>query len=499
MPGTETVAIYARISEDTSGESVGVKDQLEQGRTLAAQKGWEIVGEYSDNNISALKGKHRPGYSSLMRDAESGRFTRIVVFHTSRLWRNRRERADGIERLAKAHVSVSATRGQELDLSTAYGRSLAGIQGEMDSWESEVKSERVAARAKQRAEAGDPNGAVPFGWTRVHETNERGVKIGARDVLHPDEAPVVAEICRRLLAGESLRGVTEWLNASGVPAPGARFQLQARERGLVNPDGSRWGKTSVRKIALRAQNCGMRQFHQGRPDERLMPMKAEPIITEEEWNRLRALLTDPRRKTSKPGARRHLLSHSRVGRCGVCDGLLNATTKRGARGNPQTLYVCADKGCVGRNQEYVDAYVQGSVVGRLTKTDARDLLAEDDTRAREALDKAEGLRARLEIAADQFADGIITADQLARITKRLRPQIEEAEREAEEASPNAPLELLGELVGEQAVERWEGLAIAQKARVIDVLLDSVRILPATRRGPGFDPDSVMLTWAGTGV
>lgn len=497
MSAAVNVALYARISEDTAGENEGVRDQLEQGRAHAAKEGWTVVGEYSDNDISALHGKHRPGYASLMADAAAGRFQRIVVFHTSRLWRNRRERAEGIEILAKARVSVWSYKGSsELDLATASGRAMAGVLGEMDSWESEIKSERVTARARQRAEAGGPNGAVPFGWERVYETNERGVRTAARDVLHPTEAPIVAAICRRLLAGESLHGVTHWLNESGVPAPGAKFNLRARTRGLDNPEGARWGKTSVRKIALRAQNAGLRQFHQGRADERLLPMRAEPIITQDEWERLVALLTDARRKTNKPGARRHLLSHSRVGRCGVCGSLLRAQTKRGQRGEPQVLYICADKGCVGRKQAYVDALVVGAVVGRLARPDARDLLAVDNSQAREALDRAQAVRAKLELAADKFADGEITVDQLARITARLRPQLEQADKEVAAARPDAPVELLGQLAGDLAPERWAGLTVAQQVRVLDVLLQTVKILPTTHRGPGFDPESVELVWRG---
>lgn len=487
MPDAVNVALYARISEDATGEELGVSRQLRDGREHAEKNGWAIVAEYTDNDISAMKGKPRPGYSSLMRDAAAGKFTRIVVFHSSRLWRNRRERAAGIEALAKARVSVSAYKGQELDLSTASGRAMAGLLGEMDSWESEVKSERVTAAAKQRAESGRPNGAIPFGWQRVYDPEPR-------DVLHPEEAPVVAQICRRLLAGESLHGVTAWLNDSGVLPPGASFTMKGRARGLANPEGKRWGKTSVRKIALRAQNAGLREYHKGREDERLLPMNAEPIITRDEWERLRALLTDPRRRTQKAGARRHLLSHSRVGRCGVCGGLLRSVTKRGRYRQPQTLYDCADRGCVGRNQAYVDAYVQGAVVGRLTKMDARDLLTGDDSKAKAALDRAEALAARLATAADQFADGLITADQLARITAKLRPEVAAAQQEAEDASPDVPLELMGDLVGDLATDRWEALTISQQARVVDVLLESVRILPVKRRGPGFDPDTVELRW-----
>lgn len=492
----ERVALYARISEDDSGLELGVERQLQDARQLAERRGWQVVAEYADNDVSALTGKHRPGYAATLADAEAGQLDRIVVFHTSRLWRNRRERAEGIERLARARVSVTATKGPDLDLSSAYGRGLAGLLGEFDTMESEVKSERVARSARQRAETGDPNGALPYGWRREVETNERGVRTGSRDVLDPETAPVVAEICRRLLAGESLHGVTAWLNDSGIPAPGAAFNMRRRARGLANPDGTQWGKTSVRKIALRPQNCGLRKYHAGRPDERLLPMKAEPIVTRDDWERLCALLTDPTRTTTRTGARRHLLSHSSVGRCGVCGGLLRSVTKRGRYGSPQTLYACAGKGCTGRNQAHVDALVAEHVIGRLAQLDARDLLQPNDSRSRDALTRADTLRARLAAAADQFADGAITPEQLARITAKLRPQVEDAEREAAAAATTVPLGLLADVAGDLAREKWARLSIAQQSLLVGALLHAVELLPVTRRGPGFDPDSVRITWRG---
>lgn len=492
---TQRAALYARISEDETGQEKGVTDQLADARALAHARGWEIVAEHYDNDISATKGAHRPGYTALLADAQAGRLDRIVVFHTSRLWRNRRERAEGIELLASSRVSVAATKGPELDLSTAYGRGLAGLLGEFDTMESEVKSERVTRAAQRRAEAGDPNGAVPYGWARMIEADGRGARAGARDVLDPETAPIVAEVCQRLLAGESLHGVTAWLNDSGIPAPGATFDLRNRGRGIANPDGTRWGKTSVRKLALRPQNAGLRRYHAGRPDERLLEMKADPIISREEWERLVALLNDPVRRTQRTGARRHLLSHSPVARCGVCGGPLRSRSiKSPKRGNPAVLYVCAERACVGRNQANVDALVSGLVVGRLAQADARSILARDDTAARAALDRSSALRARLDTAADQFADGKISADQLARITARLRPQIAEADREAATAAPAVPVALLADLAGDLAAERWEALSIAQRVAVVGALLESVEILPTTRRGPGFDPESVRITW-----
>jgi len=70
-----------------------------------------VVAEYSDNSLTALTGKHRPGYQQLMDAARAGNVDRIVVFHSSRLWRNRRERAGDIDTLAKCRVGIIAVKG----------------------------------------------------------------------------------------------------------------------------------------------------------------------------------------------------------------------------------------------------------------------------------------------------------------------------------------------------------------------------------------------------
>src|SRR4051794_31109976 len=123
----ERVAVYARISEDELGLEKGIGRQVEDGRALSAARGWDVVADVTDNDVSATKGAARDGYSRLLGMVERDELDRIVVWHTSRLWRNRRERAEGIEMLARHRVSVSAVKGPELDLSTAYGRGLAGL------------------------------------------------------------------------------------------------------------------------------------------------------------------------------------------------------------------------------------------------------------------------------------------------------------------------------------------------------------------------------------
>lgn len=469
---SERVALYARISEDKFGLEKGVDRQIEDGRRLAADRGWEIVAEHRDNNISALSGRRRDGYARLLADVEAGRVDTIVCYMTSRLWRSRRERAEGMEILRRHRVKVVPERGPALDLNTAAGRMLAGVMGEFDTHESEVKGERVARAALQRAMEGRANGAALYGWRRAHEFDSKGGRVGFHDVEDEGEAPIVCEIVDRLLAGASLKEITADLNARSVVPPHRHSDGEHRQ----------WGTSSVRKIALRPANIGKRV----RQGEIVGDAEWPAIIDEGKQARVVALLTDPRRATSRSGARRHLLTYG-VGICGVCGSQLRVKTRGG-----HELYVCEAKGCVGRRRERVDEMVEAVVIRRLARHDVADLFARDGDAGQAARDHANGLRAKLDAAADDYVDDKIDRRQMERITARLRPLIDQAEDDVRRATP-PPVDLVGMgLTSNMVAERWSALSVAQRRSVLEVLL-TVRILP-TRQGRGFDPASVMIEW-----
>lgn len=469
----ERVALYARISQDPSGKAVGVSDQLENARTFAAARGYRVIAEHSDNDISAFRGRDRPAYQRVLKLARERKIDRVIVYHLTRMTRNRRERAEFIDAFHACKVNVSEAQGGDYDLSTAAGRTWVDIQGALATWESEIKSERVTAAAIRRARSGRPSGDLGYGWEK------HGSGTSARWTEHPHEAAVVREIVDRLLAGETLRGVTDSLN----------------RRGEAAPNSAAWGKTSVKKLALRESNIAVRVHHRGQPDEERFDGCWPPIVDRTKHQKVVALLGAPARQTNgaaRPGARRHLLSWG-IGQCGVCGGKLRAVTKRGRHGRPLDLYVCDEKGCVGRSEPAVDELVRDLVIGRLSMPDALDWLLGDDADARRWSDRVDELNRRLADAADAYADGAITAEQLRRITARLQPELDDAEQRRAESVVSLDLDVLRPLAGPTARERWDEMTVAQRRAVVEAL--GIRVLiDRTRPGPGFDPDSVRIVW-----
>lgn len=258
---SEKIAVYARISEDVLGLEKGVERQLREARDLVEQRGWTITAEYADNDISALHGAYRPKYQVLLEDAQQGKFTRIVAYQLSRLWRNRRERAEAIELLSKRRVSITLIKGNDIDLTTPMGRSFAAQTLEADTLESELKSERVASAALERAQAGQASGHVLYGWRRINEYGRSGKRISFHDELDPEQAAVVKEIVERLLARESVTKLAADLNKRKIAPP---RMAAGREPKRGRPDT--WSSSSVRSVAMRWANCGKRVHHRGRED-----------------------------------------------------------------------------------------------------------------------------------------------------------------------------------------------------------------------------------------
>src|SRR6478609_3963627 len=79
--------IYARISQDRAGEGLGVKRQLADCRAEAKRRGWPVVAEFVDDDISAYSGKNRPQYRAMLEAIRDRQADAVLVYHVDRLHR----------------------------------------------------------------------------------------------------------------------------------------------------------------------------------------------------------------------------------------------------------------------------------------------------------------------------------------------------------------------------------------------------------------------------
>ena len=172
-------------------------------------------------------------------------------------------------------------------------------------------------------------------------------RVGSRDVLVPEEAAVIREIAERIIAGESMRSIT----------------LDRQRRREVTPDGrTSWHPVTVRQLVLRERNAGLRR-HQ----KQVIGLgNWEPIFDEEMYDRVRAILTDPARRTSPTTTHRHLLSG--IALCGVCDHPVRILM---AHGSHTKRYVCPSCFGVARKPPgpSADQFADGQIDGAQARKD----------------------------------------------------------------------------------------------------------------------------------
>lgn len=452
--------IYTRISLDRTGEGLGVARQEQDCRALAERLGMTVVHVYSDNDISATSGKVRPGFEAML----TAQPTAIVAWHQDRLLRLTRD----LERVIALKVPVYTVTAGTLDLTTPAGRAIAMTVAAWSQYEGEQKSLRQVAANVQRAASGVHQGRVGYGYRRD----------GNALVLHDAEAATIRKAVQRALDGESLRAICKDLDAQRVPTPGR---------------GAGWNTTTLKQLLLRPSLAGL-TVHRGQVVGRA-PDDSPRVIDEDTHERIKAVLTDPLRRSSPAGRTPKYLLGGIAG-CGRCGGVMvravgrNTSTKNGASKRQPPSYVCSECYRVRRKQAFVDTLVEGIVVGRLQMPDAAQLFTQGDPAAvQHARDSIEAIDARLANAADMFAVGDIDAAQLTRITERLRADRAKAAAALDTALPPA---VPAELVGPHASQVWGGLSMDVKRAVLDTLV-AVTILPAGS-GLSFDPNTVRVTW-----
>lgn len=448
-------AVYARISEiDAPDDEHGVQNQADAAEKLVRERGWELVTTYVDNDVRASKGKKASAqYHEMMTAAARRKFDNIVVWQTSRLWRNRRERAEGIEILREAAISVIAVKGPSLDMSHAYGRAMAGLLGEFDTLETEVKAERqVLANAAAAKEGKRSAGVRPFGWQADRLTAD------------PAEAAAIRAGIEVLLAGGTVASVCRLWTGLG---------LQPRR-------SDRWQSNTVRKTLTNPEICGLNSFK----GEIIGQGSWDALVSEEQWRAVVALLRDPGRRN--PAGAATLGGGLYRCRCGnVVAASVNGSgiriyrCQRYSRGDRPGPHVSA------RLIE-VDDLVEAVVIERLSRPDLADLLAPPS--ADTAALRAEAARIRASLASDAVDElkGLLTRAQLAARTSFGTKRLDEIAAELAAAGSASVLAVF--LTGERAQDVWDRLDLSVKRAVIKVLL-TVTIKPS-RRACGFDEDCV---------
>ena len=371
---------------------------------------------FIDNDIgaSAKTRKPRPAYKSMIRRAELEEFDVILGYSNSRLTRRPLELEDLIELHQRTGIRICTIVSGDDDLTTSDGRMVARIKANVDAAEAERISERVARAARQRKEQGLRHGGFPpFGYRNAD---------GGKLEIDPARADVVREAARRILAGESLYGVWTDFNRRGInTGPSAKA-----------PKGSRWHGRTLKRVLTFPPAIGCVETDAGE----LLPV-ADPILDQDDWQRLREILYEPSRYTGArqrdwTNRRKYALSGFLF--CGLCGHWLAGSIRSASKTKsgevrpkvPSFSCVASLGGCGRVRVDYLhlEEWVVRQTLALVAVPAVRSSLE-----AREQPDDVEPLRRQiiddeklLERLDDDHADGLLDRPryvrQVDRVTQR---------------------------------------------------------------------------------
>ncbi|MDP9264664.1 MAG: recombinase family protein [Chloroflexota bacterium] len=469
-PAARRAGIYVRISSDATREGLGVKRQERDCRMIAAAKGWTVAEVYTDNDTSAFNArKPRPGYERLLGDIKAGAIDAVIVYRQDRLHRRPVELEQFMVLAEETHLALASVSG-DTDLLSPEGRLHARITGDFGAHESEVKRVRIRRKHLELAEAGKVagGGQRPLGFEQD------------RLAVRHDEAELIREAAKRVLAGDSVYSVCRDWN----------------DRGVRTPMGNTWRPLVLRKILCSARIAGQREY-----DGRTYPAVWPAIVTVATHARLRGLLCNPARRNGAGSRQRYVLSG--IARCGTCEERLTAHRRmRTAGGVQKRVYDCSSGpgrpncGKVSVVAEELEALVSAAVWHAIDGPKLAAAIA----RTRRGRDSEDGLIERIRAdedqlgeLADMWAGKKIAASEWLRAREAIEARVAGARaRLATQERSAAVAEFIGK--PGQLEREWDTLTVERRRAVVRTVLDRVTVQPAARGANRFAADRVGLVW-----
>jgi DNA invertase Pin-like site-specific DNA recombinase len=159
-------ALYLRVSTLDQSPQMQVYDL----RTLAQQRGLDIVKEYTDR-VSGAKTR-RPGLDEMLADARRGRFDIVLVWASDRLARSVRHFLEVLDELNRLNIEFVSFR-EQLDTGGPLGRAVVVIISVVAELERSLIIERVRAGMRRAKLEGRHIGRKPLVIDREAVLSER--------------------------------------------------------------------------------------------------------------------------------------------------------------------------------------------------------------------------------------------------------------------------------------------------------------------------------------
>lgn len=282
------VGIWIRVSTEDQARGESPEHHEARARMYADSRGWTVVEVYNLAGVSGKSVMEHPETKRMLKDLREGHIAALIFSKLARLARNTRELLDFSDIFKTANADLVSLQ-EAIDTSTPAGRLFYTMLAAMATWEREEIGSRVAASVAVRAQLGKKlGGAAPFGYR--YDGNQL--------VPEPKEAPVVRRMYELFAEHGRVRTVCRLLNDSGHRMrSGAMFGFTTVNRLLT--DTTPVGRHRVNY----ARSLGDKKHWVTKPESEWLFHPVPPIVSDDLWNRVNAMLTE-RRSSRKPPAKK---------------------------------------------------------------------------------------------------------------------------------------------------------------------------------------------------
>lgn len=438
----------------------------------------------TDNDVSAFTGAHRPSYERLTHLIARGECDCVYVYSTDRLVRRTRQMLDYLDLCRPRGVETHAVTGEGINPTSANGVLITTVLGAVAEQESAHKAERIKAAYEHRARSGAPKtgGRRMFGY----ETNGVTLRVGEAQALREAADMILKE-------KRSLRFVTKHL----------------REQGFTSTRGAELTPGGVRDILLNPRIAAISTWMPTDPTSRKRLTANRQIVAEgqwpailnrDNWEALKAVLTDPSRRVNHVGnTPRHLVS-------GLLDCMCGAPmyhrTRRRKDGSQRGFYSCkktspGDHVSIG---DEVEVFIAEVVLARLERDDMAEVIARayaaqstgtDDIG--EIVSQREVLLVRREALEEKVVTGELDPHTFSRVVSKINIQIEGVDTRLATLRQRDDTALLQIPHGEYVRDWWREADLGSRRRAIETLM-AIAIGPGTPGAKRFEPRRVSVTW-----
>ena len=142
-------ALYSRVSTSLQDAEM----QASELREVARQRGWTVVKEVIENDLSGAV-DDRPGLESILADAAAGKLDLVAFWKLDRWGRSLVHLLTTLDTLTAQGVGFVSLRDPGIDTTTPTGRLLLQLVGAFAEFERALIRERVIAGVRRAQAAG---------------------------------------------------------------------------------------------------------------------------------------------------------------------------------------------------------------------------------------------------------------------------------------------------------------------------------------------------------